>query len=165
MADKNKAKNKDSILSSFDTLSKDEKIELLYSMVLSLKERKSPDLIPVSIFDNDKLSIFEALVKYMKEDLRLRFVAIASILKRSDKTIWTTYHKSKQKMPMAFASVVSDINVPVSSFSNRTFTAFESLVAWLKEQGLTNHEIAVRLHRDDRTIWSVYDRVKKKKNG
>ena len=29
MADKNKAKNKDSILSSFDTLSKDEKIEAL----------------------------------------------------------------------------------------------------------------------------------------
>ena len=68
-------------------------------------------------------------------------------------------------MPLPFSSVVSDINVPVSSFSNRDFTIFESLVAWLKEQGLTNHEIAVRLHRDDRTIWSVYDRVKKKKNG
>lgn len=158
-------KGKDSVLSSFKSLSQDEKIDLLFSLVMSLKDKKDSDLIPVSIFDNDKLSILEALVKYMKENLRMRHVAIGNVLKRSDKTVWMTYHKSKQKMPENFASVSSDINVPVSAFSNRTFTAFESLVYWLKEKGMTNHEIAVRLHRDDRTIWSVYDRVKKKKNG
>ena len=158
-------KGKDSVLSSFKSLSQEEKIELLFSLVMSLKEKKDSDLIPVSIFDNEKLSILEALVKYMKENLRLRHVAIGTILRRSDKTIWTTYQKSKQKMPESFASIFSDINIPVSAFSDRTFTAFESLVYWLKERGMTNHEIGVRLHRDDRTIWSVYDRVKKKKNG
>ena len=165
MADKGTHKSREELLSSFDALNKDEKIELLASLMLSLKEKTSKDSVPVSIFDNDKLSIFEALAKYMKENLGLRFVLIGSMLKRSDKTIWTTYQKSKQKMPLPFSSVVSDLNVPVSSFSNRDFTVFESLVYWLKDQGLTNHEIAVRLHRDDRTIWSVYDRAKKKKNG
>ena len=152
-----------SIISSFNSLSQDEKIELLYSMALSLKQKSPADMIPLSIFDNDKLSIFEALAKYMKENLHLRFVMIGSMLKRSDKTIWTTYSKARQKMPLPFSSVASEINVPLSSFSDRTFTIFESLVDHLKSIGLTNHEIGVRLHRDDRTIWSVYDRAKKKR--
>ena len=37
------------------------------------------------------------------------------------------------------------------------------VVDYLKSINLTNHEIAVRLHRDDRTIWSVYDRTKRKR--
>ena len=165
MADKGTHKSREELLSSFDALSKDEKIELLASLMLSLKEKTSKDSVPVSIFDNDKLSIFEALAKYMKENLGLRFVLIGSMLKRSDKTIWTTYQKSKQKMPLPFSSIVSDINIPMEKFSNRNLTIFESLVVHLKSLNLTNHEIAVRLHRDDRTIWSVYDRAKKKKNG
>ncbi|MBI2134836.1 hypothetical protein HYU09_02520 [Candidatus Woesearchaeota archaeon] len=165
MADKGTHKSREELLSSFDSLSRDEKIELIASLMLSLKEKASRDSVPVSIFDNDKLSILEALVKYMKENLKMRFVLIGSMLKRSDKTIWTTYQKSRQKMPMPFSSSVSDINIPTEKFSNRKFTTFEILVDHLKSINLTNHEIGVRLHRDDRTIWSVYDRTKKKKNG
>ena len=164
MADNIIVENKDKILSSFKTLRDDEKVELLSSLILSLKEARSHDSIPMSIFDNDKLSTFEALAKYMKENLRLKFVVIASLLNRSDKTIWATYNKARKKIQGAFASVVSDINIPISHFSDRKFTVFESLVLYLKDHGLTNHEIAVMLHRDDRTIWSVYDRANKKKN-
>ena len=156
--------NKKGILSSFESLGKDEKIELLASLILTLKEKASKDFVPVVIFDNDKLSTFESLVKYMKESLKLRFVVIASLLNRSDKTIWTTYKKAKQKMPADFSSVVSDINIPIKNFSDRTFTIFESLVVYLKDLNLTNHEIAVMLHRDDRTIWSIYDKAKRKRS-
>ena len=151
-----------SITSGFDKLSKDEKIEWLFSMVSSLKE-SSANNVPVSIFDNDKLSTFEALAKYMKEILKLRYVDIASLLNRSDKTIWVTYSKSRKKMPSAFSSLVSDISIPISNFSDRKFTIFESLVLYMKDKGLTNHRIASMLHRDDRTIWSIYDRAKKKR--
>ena len=160
MAESAEDKNKE-ILDSFETLRNDEKIELLASLILKLRGKSSKD-IPVSIFDNDKLSIFESVAKYMHENLKLKFVAIASMLNRSDKTIWTTYSKSRKKMPESFSSVSSDINVPIEKFSDRTFTVFECLVAYLKDSGLANHEIAVMLHRDDRTIWSVYDRAKKK---
>ena len=162
MADKNIHKSREEFLSSFDALGRDEKIELIASLMLSLKEG-AKDTIPLSIFDNEKLSIFEALAKYMKENLGMRFVAIGSILKRSDKTIWATYRKAKQKFPEPFSSAASDINVPAEKFSSRELTIFESLVDYLKSIGLANHEIAVRLHRDDRTIWSVYDRAKKKR--
>ena len=158
------SENKDRIVSSFNNLSKEEKIELLSSLLLSLKEKPSKDFIPAVIFENDKLSTFETLTKYMKENLKLRFVMIASLIKISDKTIWTTYSKARKKMSLPFTSVSSDINIPLSEFSDRNFTIFESLVAYLKNLDLTNHEIASMLHRNDRTIWSVYDRAKKKRS-
>jgi DNA-directed RNA polymerase specialized sigma24 family protein len=40
----------------------------------------------------------------------------------------------------------------------------ESVVFYMKDTlGLTYHEIAVELNRDDRTIWTVYNRAKSKK--
>ncbi|MBW2976484.1 hypothetical protein KY347_03495 [Candidatus Woesearchaeota archaeon] len=159
----NQAMSKECIISTFNSFNNDEKIELLNSMISTLREKPSKDYIPVGIFDNDKLSIFEALVKYTRENLKFRFVKTASLLNRSDKTIWATYKKAQRKMSLPFDSVHSEIKIPITSFSDRNFTIFESLVFHLKEMDLTNHEIAVMLHRDDRTIWSVYDRAKRKK--
>ena len=156
-------KVKERFISSFNNLDKDEKIDLLAFLVMSLEEKSSKVLIPVVIFDNEKLSTFEALVKYMKEVLKLKFVRIAYLLNRSDKTIWAIYYKARRKMPSPFSSVTSDIEIPIENFSNRKFTIFESLAVYLKNFGLSNHEIALRLQRDDRTIWCVYDRAKKKK--
>lgn len=118
--------------------------------------------IPVKIFDNKFLSCLEAIVKYLKENLKLRFVKIALLLNRNSRTIWTTYQKVKKKMPMPFSSLFSKINIPISNFSDRNFSTLESLVGYLKNLNLTNHEIAIMLQRDDRTIWTIYDRVKKK---
>jgi len=39
----------------------------------------------------------------------------------------------------------------------------ESVVSYMKNSlGMTYHEIAVALNRDDRTIWTVYNRALKK---
>ena len=40
----------------------------------------------------------------------------------------------------------------------------EAAVKYMKDfLGMTYHEIAVSLNRDDRTIWTVYNRATKKK--
>jgi len=53
--------------------------------------------------------------------------------------------------------------IPIETVRDRTFSILESVVKFLKEKrALTYHEIAVLLNRDDRTIWTVYNRVKKK---
>ncbi|MBI2005629.1 MAG: hypothetical protein HYS80_02600, partial [Candidatus Aenigmarchaeota archaeon] len=40
----------------------------------------------------------------------------------------------------------------------------ENIAAYLKDTfGLTYHAIAVLLNRNDRTIWTVYQRAKKKR--
>lgn len=53
--------------------------------------------IPVSIFAVKKFSVLESLVAYLKEKEELRFVDIAGLLHRNQRTIWTVYQKYKEK--------------------------------------------------------------------
>lgn len=55
--------------------------------------------------------------------------------------------------------------IPAHIFRDRSLSVLEILVEYLKEnKGLTYHEIAVMLNRDDRTIWTCYKRAKEKRN-
>lgn len=163
----------DKIISKFNGLSKEEKIELISQLVNELKRLhnvseqeilgKREASIPVGVFANDALGSLEAIVKYMKEDMKLKFSKIAKILNRSNKTIWATYHNAVKKMPSSFGALSREIMVPVSIIADRSFSTLESIVGFVKDFGLTNHEVAVMLHLDDRTIWTVYDKVKKKR--
>ena len=57
----------------------------------------------------------------------------------------------------------SKISIPSSILANRSLSVLEAISKYLKEEkGLTYHEIAVLLNRDDRTIWTCYNRAKKK---
>jgi hypothetical protein len=54
--------------------------------------------------------------------------------------------------------------IPSFIFRDRSVAVLESLVEYLKDvKNLSYHEIAVLLNRNDRTIWTVYSRVKKKR--
>lgn len=60
----------------------------------------------------------------------------------------------------------SNIKLPVSIFEDRTLSFMESAVFYMKQElKMTYHEIAVSLNRDDRTIWTVFNRALKKKGG
>ena len=53
------------------------------------------------------------------------------------------------------------ISIPSSIFRDRSVAVLEALVRYLKdEKGMSFHGIAILLNRDDRTIWTVYSRVK-----
>lgn len=160
------------LIPKFRDLSKEDKIELIYFLIKELRGSqaighevlaKKEINIPIGIFSNDALSSLEAIVKYMKENLKLKFSKIGKLLNRSNKTVWTTYHNSIKKMPSSFETISTEIIIPVSVFSNRSFSTLESVVAFLKDLDYSNHEVALMLHLDDRTIWTVYDRVKKKR--
>ena len=122
----------------------DTQIGSLFNRKIGFVFEKKSDEIPLCIFDNDKLSSLEAIVKYLKEDVGLRLKKIAKILNRSQKTIWSTYDNA-------------------TIFQNRAFSVLESIVMHLKGYyGLTYHQIAVLMHRNDRTIWTTYNRTKRK---
>ncbi|MEK6887206.1 MAG: hypothetical protein AABW88_05230 [Nanoarchaeota archaeon] len=58
----------------------------------------------------------------------------------------------------------SEIKIPISVLSNRSLATLESVVVYLKENlNLTYHQIAELLNRDDRTIWTCYNRASKKR--
>ncbi len=161
----------DSIISKFNDLSKEDKIALISHFIDELKrmhdvygrESKKEACIPVGVFGNDYLSSLEAIVKYLKDDLKLKFSKIGKLLNRSSKTIWATYHKAAKKMPSSFGAISREIMIPVSAISNRSYSTLESVVGFIKDLDYSNHEVALMLHLDDRTIWTIYDRVKKKR--
>jgi hypothetical protein len=128
--------------------------------ILNALEREEI-FIPSSIF-NKKLSSLEVISKYLFENKNLSLKVISGLLNRSNKNIWNAYNKSKKKFPKKLV-VKESILLPISILRNLDFTLLENIVLYLKENlGLSYHKIAVLLQRDDRTIWTIYDRVKKK---
>ena len=130
---------------------------------LIVKEKKPKDVkIPTCIF-NGKLSALETIVKYLKENLDLKYSNIAKLLNRNDRTIWTTYSNSRKKFSKRFVVKSNKFFIPVSILSNRSFSVLESIVYYLKDNlNLRYSQIALMLHRDPRTVWTVYNRRKRK---
>ena len=56
------------------------------------------------------------------------------------------------------------LDIPLRILQDRTFAVLESIVEYLKEEkDLRYFEIAELLNKDQRTIWTVYNRAKKKR--
>lgn len=142
-------------------LSYGEVVDLLEKTEKTLKDRGV--LIPISIFDNEELSAFETICKYLKEELGLTYHKIAVILERDDRTIWDSYNEAVNKRKERLLVKKSPVSIPVSIFKERRLSVLESLVSYLKDNfNLRYSEIAALLNRDERNVWTVYNRAKKK---
>ena len=86
-----------------------------------------------------------------------------SLSEISDIIHGVTYRRSKKKFPKPLP-IDYKIVIPVEILSDKRFSVFEVIVSYLKEKlGLRYSQIASYLHRDQRTIWTIYNRYKKKK--
>ena len=124
-------------------------------------------LLPLSIFQNDVLSGLEAVTKYLRENSSLRCCEIAKLLNRSQKTIWDAYQSSQQKMQkqFAFASAGHGTSIPSQVLCDRSVGVLESIVEFLRDElNLRYCTIALLVNRNQRTVWTVYQRAKKKRN-
>ena len=129
----------------------------------ALQSKKTEYFIPANLFSTPKLSCFEVIVKYLKENQSLSFKRIAELTNRDYTSVYTTYAKSRNKFKEVISVSPGDILIPLSILKERKLSVLESIVAYLKERyDLTLHAIAELLGRDDRTIWTVHNRVKKK---
>jgi len=118
--------------------------------------------LPISIF-NRKLSILESVVKYLKEERNLENKDIARIIKRDSKSIWAIYNNSQRKFKGKLRVDIDSLDIPFDIFANKKFSASECLIGYLKDKiGLRYSKIALLLHRNDRTIWTIYQRYKNK---
>ncbi len=119
--------------------------------------------LPVSIFDNKELSALESICKYLKEELKLRYSEIANLLNRDQRTVWVTYSNALKKRKEKLVVRESEYKIPVSIFKDRKLSVLEAIVAYLKDNyNLRYVEISKLLNRDERNIWGVYDKAKKK---
>lgn len=121
--------------------------------------------VPISVFNNEYLSSLENIVKYLRENLLLSFKQIAELTNRNEIALAVTYRNAKRKLAEKFVvTEISPYSIPVSILKDRNISVLENVAAYLKDAfGLNYHSIAVLLNRDDRTIWTVYQRAKKKK--
>ena len=121
--------------------------------------------VPISVFQNDFLGSLETIVKYLRENLLLTFKQISSLTNRDPIALAVTYRNAKKKMEAKFIeAALSPYYIPVSILQDRNLSVLENIVSYLKDTfGLAYHKIALLLNRDDRTIWTVYQKAKKKK--
>lgn len=115
-------------------------------------------LLPSSIFC-EELTPFESICLYLKDYHHFTYHSIASLINRDDRTIWTVYQHAAKKQKKKFILKKDGVMIPVKILQDRRLSVLEQIVTYLKEYyGFTYHQIAVLIKRDDRTIWTVYQR-------
>jgi hypothetical protein len=55
-------------------------------------------LIPLSLFQDRKLSVLEALVHHLKDTYHLKYSEIAQLINRDERNIWGIYNKAGRKL-------------------------------------------------------------------
>ncbi|MBN2422617.1 hypothetical protein JXB41_05290 [Candidatus Woesearchaeota archaeon] len=131
---------------------------------LNQKIETRENFIPLSVFSK-RITPFETLVKYMHENLNLNYSEIGNSLKKDRQVIWTTYKRALKKHPKGFKEIYSKNNIPLQELSSAVFSVSELIVTYLKDTlKMKNSDIAHAIKRDERTIWTWYARVQKKKN-
>ena len=151
-------------------------------MVKKEKQAEKRVFVPSSIFQDRDLAPLESISEYLKEEKGLSYHEIAELLKRDDRTIWTCCYRAKKKrekkadkkkksvkvkkaksLVSSAPSVEEMEDIPLDIFHNRDLAPLEGISKYLKENADKSlHEIAVLLNRDDRTIWTCYNRAQKK---
>ena len=124
-----------------------------------LQIQRSEINIPLYILKNKELTILESIIKYLKEK-NLTYKGIADLLNRDQRNIWTIYSRIKNK---GLSSEIRIENkIPITIFSKK-LGGLEAITKYMKENlGMSYHEIAELLDRDDRTIWTSYNKAVKK---
>ncbi|MEK6818591.1 MAG: hypothetical protein AABY10_01520, partial [Nanoarchaeota archaeon] len=117
--------------------------------------------IPLSIFSKE-LGGLEAISKYLKENIKMNYNQIASLLGRDSRTIWTAYNKAKEKQKDLMKIKDKEIYISADIFKNKKLTILESIVIHLREKGLKYSEIGGFINRDQRNLQTIYSRAVKK---
>ncbi len=139
-------------------------------MVLAKIREENVILIPLKVFLDRSISVLEAVSEYFMDEKGMSYHEIAVLLNRDDRTIWTCYNRAKKKRKSRGGVehvVVGDEgeSVPSTVFLDREVSVLEAIAEYLKdERGFSYHEMAVLLGRNDRTIWTCYNRAKKKRD-
>jgi len=138
--------------------------ELIRTLLKRNQDRKET-AIPSTILQNRNLGVLEIICKYLKENCSHSFKDIASMLSRDQRVVWMSYNSARKKMKELFFIGDPKVWVPVKALNEKNLGMLQLICRYLKDNlGLSYHEIAVLLNRDDRTIWTAYNKAKKDGN-
>ena len=120
--------------------------------------------LPTGIFSNRKLSFLESIVKYLKENLGYTNHEIALLINRDERNVWTLYNRAQKKDPHSRIKIKDNsLGIPLVVVCDRNLSILEVVVVYLKDKlNLRNAVIAKLLDRSSKTVWTCYNRAKKK---
>ena len=98
----------------------------------------------------------------------MKYSEIAEIIRRDQRNIWAIYSKAINKIDkkelMKLIKIKVELNIPSTIFTNKLGT-LETISKYMKENlGMSYHEIADKLERDERTIWTAYHKAIQKQH-
>jgi hypothetical protein len=132
--------------------------------LLSHTKNEQETMLPVTLFSIDALSPLEVVVKYLKERKNLAYHTIGKLLGRDDRVIWATYKKAANKHPAELVPEPTPFLMPATMLADSPLSVLETVVVELHDHHKLNFaQIARLLKRNDRTIWTVYNRAGKKR--
>ncbi len=138
-------------------------VEQAYEEEVEKPAKPAEPAVPVSVFDNDVLSPLESIVKYFKENKGLRLFELARLINRDQRVVGVTYHNAVDKLKRMLRVEDSKYMIPVSVIADKKLSVLEGIVYYLRTRhGLSYHDTAVLIRRDDRTVWTVHNRALKK---
>ncbi|MEK6967793.1 MAG: hypothetical protein AABX51_04135 [Nanoarchaeota archaeon] len=130
--------------------------------------------VPLSIFSTESGPL-ESFVVHLHNNENLSFSEISKLLNRSYQTIWMSFKAGNLKLKTVQLNEsqrnllkslnlnsLSDLTIPLKVFSQKNLSIYESLVKHLHQEGFRFRDIAILLNRDQRTIWTIYSRARKK---
>ncbi|MBD3163717.1 hypothetical protein GF323_00790 [Candidatus Woesearchaeota archaeon] len=118
--------------------------------------------IPVSLFASG-LSSLEIISKYLIENKARSVTSAAELCGRSKQGIWQAYREANKKFSGKFRPAISKHDFPAAIIKDRRYSVLESIVKFLREHhSLAYTRIAGLLNRDQRTVWTAYNRTKSK---
>ena len=106
--------------------------------------------------------MLEALCKYLKDTVQIRYREIAVLIKRDQRTVWASYHQALKKAQTISRGEIKEIYIPLNELNKEGFSVFESVVLYLRKMQYRYSEIASLLERDERNIWTTSKRAEKK---
>ena len=156
-------------------LGRDHLLEQLKFVVDVLKEKynlseagiveaihREEENITVTIF-NDKISPFESIVKFLKENKGKKLSEIAKLTGRTTGSVWQTYDHAYKKYKEKLMPATTEFIIPLNTIAEKKFSILESIVIYLKDNyNLSYRKIGKLLQRNERTVWTVYNRGMKK---
>ncbi len=115
--------------------------------------------IPVGVFASDCTPL-QALVSFLHEQKRYSLKEIALLIDRTYRSVSQAYREGVVK-----EDLLDDFLIPLNMFS-ANLSILEAVIRYLHvDCSLTFSRIASFLKKDQRTIWTIWDRAQKKMHG
>ncbi|KHO45159.1 MAG: hypothetical protein QS99_C0017G0043 [archaeon GW2011_AR4] len=124
-------------------------------------KEKQEVIVPLAVFSIRELPPLQALATFLHENKGLKYSAIAPLVGRDQRNIAAACKSARDRWQRRLPDA-SPIMIPLSALAPSSLPLLEAIVVHLKDTlGMNYHDIAIALARDDRTVWTAYNRSQK----